>query len=464
MEGACEAALLVLERGHLYLAYLQPIVPDCAGKRAGGRLLSGLVSTRIFGILWSIQVLVLLAASGSSLALSLTAFSTTSSVSVLGAITAISMGSAIYLAPVLGSLLDRLTRKQGIVLANASTSVVAALIALAVAQSWPIAAILGLVFLSSLAASALGISLQASVRVLRREADLTRVSGIVSLVENAPVVAGPIIGALIYALSSPALVFLIEAIVAAGAAVVVAFMRWPVQPATVPPHSRNPFAGMLDGLRFIARHRDLAITQGAFAGINVANGLAMPVVTAFVIGSAGIGATRLEESVRLGTINVAGALGLLLGSSLVVVIGGRVRRDLLVLAAISVGAVFGRVLLVLSPALWWLGISIVIRNLGVQTSNAPLTAIWQERTPVHMQGVVFGTRRLLGQGLYPVAVLVGAGIADALASGTLGPLGAMQAVILAAGVMELCVGVLLARSGALRRLAVAPQPPASSAS
>jgi DHA3 family macrolide efflux protein-like MFS transporter len=45
--------------------------------------------------------------------------------------------------------------------------------------------------------------------------------------------------------------------------------------------------------------------------------------------------------------------------------------------------------------------------------GAPLTAVWQERTPPERQGAILGAKKLLGQGLYPPAVLLGGALTAA---------------------------------------------------
>lgn len=403
-------------------------------------------------------MVLLLASSGSALALTLTVFDASSSVAALGAVTALSMGCSIYLAPAIGSVLDGFSRKAGILISNVMIAVSSGLMAISVFQGAPLPIMLLLVFFGAVATTALGLSLQASVRVLRREADLTRINGIVSVVENAPVFAGPIVGAIVYSFAQPAAVFALESLLALCAATIVAALPWPLAGPSSDRRSPNPVKGLREGVRFILTDGDLMRTQGAFAGINFANGISTPVVTGFVLVGAGGGASNLVESSRLTAVNIGGALGLLLGATLVFALASRLKRHSLIIAGIVVGALAGRVLLPVMTTLLWLVPAFIMRNLCVQLSNAPLTAIWQERTPVPIQGAVFGSRRILGQGLYPIAVLIGGFMADSVSEASLSALEATTLVIVFAGMLELVIGILLWRSGALRRLSSSAMP------
>ena len=106
------------------------------------------------------------------------------------------------------------------------------------------------------------------------------------------------------------------------------------------------------------------------------------------------------------------------------------------------GAVLGRLVvpLVLGSFLLVAVVSFV-RNVCTQWVNTPLTALWQERIPRDMQASVFGARRFLGQGAYPLALLLGGWWAGA---------GDLSALFIACAVAELLTAGYLWRSRVLR--------------
>jgi DHA3 family macrolide efflux protein-like MFS transporter len=86
--------------------------------------------------------------------------------------------------------------------------------------------------------------------------------------------------------------------------------------------------------------------------------------------------------------------------------------------------------------------------------GAPLTAVWQERTPPERQGAILGAKKLLGQGLYPPAVLLGGALTAALHP--LGQETALRVVVIAGGLGEALVGVGMLRSRGIRALLAPP--------
>jgi DHA3 family macrolide efflux protein-like MFS transporter len=425
---------------------------------------------RAFWLLWGGQLVSLLGSTAASFALGLIAYSETGSVSVLALITGVSAFGAIYLAPLCGAVADHFDRRSTALFCNLALGVVAAGLAgityLGAGERIPW--VLGLVFVSTLLNTGLSVTLAASVRELRTESDLTRVNGVTSLLENGPTVAGPLLGAAVYALLAPSLIFVLDAATFLACALAVAFVRWPPRPESDGPRKLRPFSGAARGLSYIWRNPDLRTMQFSFAGVNLFNGLTIAATTAFVVAASAQG----SDAWNLAAVNVAGAIGLLLGSAVVFALATRVSRRWLIAGAVLAGALFGRVLLVATvvPVLWML--SYALRNAMVQICNAPHTAIWQERVPREIQATVFGARRLISQGFYPLAVVVGGLLGDhvlndsALVTTALGATGTafsgaeqgIIALVLIGGLGELVMGAVLLSSGALRRLATAPEP------
>ncbi|MFC6510208.1 MFS transporter [Promicromonospora citrea] len=411
-------------------------------------------TSKTFGMLWGAQLVLLLLSTGSALALSLSVFDRTEAVTALAAVTAASLASSIYLAPAIGTVIDRVPRKVAIVGANVGVGVTSLAVAAVVWRDLPTWLLITLVLCAGIFSTAIGLSLQASVRLLRREADLTRANAVVSVIENAPVFAGPLVGALVYALAAPHWVFVIEGAGALAVALLVSRIAWDVPDPVAMRRSPNPFHGLRRGFRFILGDRDLRAVQVSFAGLNVAGGFATPVATAFVI--AGAGGAMAAESWRLTTVSIAGSLGLLLGSVVVLALAGRVRRGTMIVGGMVAGGLLGRVGLALTTSLVAIVPAYVARNICVQVSNAPLTAIWQERTPPEIQATVFGARRLLGQGLYPVAVVAGGLLVDALVRMGVPAVGAMTIALAGAGLVEVVCGLGLWATRAPQRLETAP--------
>lgn len=386
-----------------------------------------------FRVVWALQFLLLLAAQGSALAVTLTVYAAGQSATLLGVMMAITYGTMIYLSPIIGAWLDRYSRKVGIMVADGIVAASSVGLALAVLGGARIPVVLLLVFVHSCGMSAQQLSVQASVRALRPEANLTGAVSLAALIENVPLFLGPLLGATVYVLASPAVLFAVEAVAAIVAVIVVAFLPFPAR------RRHTAVGGVVAGFRFIFADRDLREVQGSFALLNAAHGLALPALLAVVIGAD----SAWPESFRLSVYNIANAAGLVVGSVLVLWAARRLPRPVMVVAGMVAGAVLGRLVvpLVLGSFLLVAVVSFV-RNVCTQWVNTPLTALWQERIPRDMQASVFGARRFLGQGAYPLALLLGGWWAGA---------GDLSALFIACAVAELLTAGYLWRSRALAR-------------
>ncbi|MGI5222063.1 MFS transporter [Nocardia sp. CA-290969] len=417
---------------------------------------------RIFAAIWGGQLLSLAGSSAASFALALAVYSATNSALALASITVTAALGTIYLAPVAGAVSDRYPRRQVLLLANLAAAGVAGL--LAVVAGWGsssparMAVIVGLVFVSGILNALLWVTMAATVRLLRPEADLTRVNGVTALVESLPTLTGPLLGAAVYTLSSPATVFLADGATFLVQAAILSAVRWRDEP-TVGRRTLRPFAGAEAGLALILRDPALRYLQLSFAGINFCNGLGVAVAAAFVLSAS----TPAQASWNLALYNTGGAIGLVLGALAVVTIGSRCDRRRLICAAILAAALSGRLGLASAtiPLLWLL--CALLRNTAVQLMNAPLTAIWQERIPQQAQASVFGARRLLGQGPYPIAVLLGGLLTDHVFTTGAGLGTGAEIVLLLTAAAEIALAIGLWVTPALRRLAVTPRADAVSA-
>ncbi len=170
----------------------------------------GGTSARTFAALWGGQLLSLAGSSAGSFALAMTTYSATKSTSALAATTAAAAMSGIYLAPLAGAISDRFPRRGVLLVGNIAAAGTAASLAWATvawqgAAAW-LPLVLALVALSGFINAVLSVTMAATVRLMRPEADLTRVNGTTSLIESLPTITGPALGALVYTSASPAAV------------------------------------------------------------------------------------------------------------------------------------------------------------------------------------------------------------------------------------------------------------------
>ncbi|MEV8213183.1 MFS transporter [Leifsonia sp. NPDC077715] len=399
-------------------------------------------------LVWGGQSVSVLLSGATSISLSLWVYHLTGSAVSLATVAAVRLSISIYLSPVAGALADVVRRKTLILIANVGQAASALVLMMLTASSPDGASVISLTCVvlgaSGVLDSVLIASLAASVRDIRSERNLNRASAIVSALDTCPQVIAPFLGAILYETWGMTPVLFVDALSFVVAGCAVAVVRWPddrrSRASQGSGRSWSPFRGAAAGLRMIWSHRDYRRLQAGNAVTNLANGLAQTAVSVLLItGADGVGHA-------LGLYNSSAALGLLIGSLIVAVIGARLRRSWSIGGGMVLAGIGGRAALGLtSLAPVWV-VSGFVRSIGLQLNNIALTAIWQEATPRADQGKVFGARRLLGQGGYPVAVLVGGAVVDIIGRGGLG------AWLIVLGCLETAVAAVLAASGVLGRI------------
>nr|WP_254057032.1 MFS transporter [Clavibacter michiganensis] len=249
-------------------------------------------------------------------------FGETGSALALSALTVVSTVASIYLAPFTGWAADRLGHRRAALASNAVLALSSGGMAVvsAIGPGRLLAVVYPLTLVSALAASTLALTLTASVRRMRREADLTRINGVTSLLQDGPTLLAPVLGAALSAVVAPAAVFVVDGVTSLGCVDALLVVRW-----DAPPDRRiaNPFRGARDGIAWIIRHPGLRRLQLGFGALNLANGIAASATTAYVLllGAGGIG-----SGASLAAFSIAGSAGLLAGAAFVAARGDRTPR------------------------------------------------------------------------------------------------------------------------------------------
>ncbi|MBF4618955.1 MFS transporter [Clavibacter sp. VKM Ac-2873] len=409
---------------------------------------SGLGGSPGFLLLWGAQSISTLGASSASFVLGLQVFGDTGSAVALAVLTVMSSTGNIYLAPLAGAFADRIGHRRAAILANVVLAIVSAgmFTASLIGPGRLLGVVYPLVLVSAIAASTLTLTLTASVRRMRQDADLTRINGVTTLLQRAPVIVAPVVGAALYATVAPASVFLVDGLTSLGCVAALLVVRWDAPPAPGPRRA-NPFPGAREGIAWILRHRGIRDMQIGFAGLNLFNGLGVTATTAYVILLAG---RQWGSASGLAAYTVSAAIGLVAGAAVVAWRGDRIPRLVAITCMPLVLGLVGRASLGVTDALVLVVAAGFVRNAAIQLQGAPLAAVWQESAPPAQQGSILGGARLLGQGPYPFAVLAGGGLIALLAP--LGQEEAMRVVLVIAGVGEAACGLGMLGSRHVRAL------------
>lgn len=407
------------------------------------------LTTTFFVVLCS-QALSVLGSSVSAFCLTLAVIDQGGKPVLYGYILAATVAGSIYGAPFLGPFVDRHGASRVAIcsaLGNAVLSAALAYLALRpVSDIWQ-----GIVFVVTLSGfcSALGtIALMKSVRELRPEANLTRISGVVAAVEQAPLVLGPALGAALWHVTSASVLFVVDAVLSTVAAVALMLSGWKSVRHTDKSWSWQQWWDQTrQGFQVISRHPGMRNLQLGMAVSNALTGLAVASVSYGIYEQAE--KLRGDGEFALSATRVATGVGAIVGSLVVVFVGARFRRHLGVVLFLAIGALFGRVFFGLSTVLVVQIGCLLVRNFAVAITGPPQLAAWQEKTDPTTQGAIFGARRLLSQGWYPPCLLAGGALGGVLAA-HLGPGQGHMTLLVACGVAELVVAAVLWRNTAVR--------------
>ncbi len=158
---------------------------------------------------------------------------------------------------------------------------------------------------------------------------------------------------------------------------------------------------------WIWKHPVLGSLLRYFCLNNLLNGLGAGLITAYVL-------ERTGGDVRsVSALGVGAAVATFLGSSLNFLISRWQPLWLIFWSGLG-AAVCGRVFFGASTSLWLLILWASLRVGVVPMMNTANQVLWTEKTETDSRGRVFGVRRLVAQGFYPVAILLGGGLYSGL--------------------------------------------------
>ena len=400
-----------------------------------------------FLLLFTGQLVSVLGSSAATFALTFEIFSRTGSTAQLAIAQAAITFGTIYLAPMAGSISDHFARRSVLISCNTILAILAmsmAGLSQTAALSTPIA-IAPVLLVNGAVSACVTITFQVVIGSIERLGDRTRANATYSVIESAPVIAGPLLGALVFSLGVPIFWVFVADAVSFGISVMAILLTDAGESRPRGVRSLRPFRGARDGIRIIMADADLRQVQLSFMFFNFFNGIAIASVTALLI--------LIGGSFTLGITNAMGGVGLLIGALTIKAVMKSTRPARIVPLSMMLGGLLGRVVLAATSITGAAAFCVFARNLTTQSTNSPLTSLWQGIVDPDVQGAVFGARRLLGQGLYPFAQLMGGLIPVLLvAHSAVSHDQALRLVLATAGVMEIVIAIFLMRSRAVNRL------------
>jgi MFS family permease len=368
-----------------------PVTPATTGLRTfftvwGGQLVSGLGSTM------------------SAFAVQFWVYRETGSVTNLAMIALAFSVPAVVIGPFAGALVDRWDRRLTMLAADVAAAIATLALALLYAadslEIWH-------VFLA-VAVIGVGGAFQqpawlASIPLLVPKAHLGRANGLVQLNDGVGLVLAPALAGAVLVTAGLQAVLFIDVATFLVAMITLAMVRFPRPERHEATQAASLWGEAVLGWRFVRERPGMFGILWIFAGVNFSlaftNVLLIPLVVAIS-----------SEGAAGGVLSAAG-FGLLAGSVAVSAWGGPKRRVRGLMAAIVAGgtavAVAG-----LRPSVLLVAVGSVALMTVVPVANTASQVLWQLKVPPAMQGRVFSIRRMISQGISPIAILLSGPLAD----------------------------------------------------
>lgn len=161
----------------------------------------------------------------------------------------------------------------------------------------------------------------------------------------------------------------------------------------------------LEGFAFIKKRRGLLTMMIFFAVVNFFLNLSMVLLTPLVI--------TFSNSAALGSIQMAGGIGMFLGS----IFATFKKRNNKLVKRIFFAILFASINLMIMG----MRDSIVLISLGrflflfsIPLANTSALVIWQSKAPSYLQGRLFAARQMLARSIMPLAYIVAGPLADSV--------------------------------------------------
>lgn len=356
-------------------------------------------------IIWLGQIVSGVASSITAVSLPIWIFSITGSGTAVGLLEFFFFSSYLLFALFAGVMIDRYNRKMMMLVYDfMSLSAMAVLLVMQTAgrlEVWHLylAAVfqgIGFAFQSP--------SYSAAIPSMVNKADYVRANGLISLLNDAPEILGPLIAGGLYmyiGLSGILAMNLLAFVFSIGALL---FVDVPTKPRTreVELTPRRLWIQTLYGIRYIFRRPGLLGLQLIFFMGNLFSGIALSTAALFPMILLRTG----NDTQAVGIIQSMAALVSVLGSLLLTGWGGIKRPIYAILLGWVISSLFGLTFLGMGQIflLWLLGIA--INSIFEPVVNVSIDTFLQTKIPPNVQGRVFSASDFLAQALIPFTPLL----------------------------------------------------------
>lgn len=338
-------------------------------------------------------------------ALPLLALSLTDDARLIALVNAASLLPWFLLGPLGGVLVDRADRRRLMIGGQLLRAVLtAALVALIAVDAVTIVWVLVVAFGLGLGEVVVDSSSQAAIPQLVEPDQLDRANGrLIAAITVLDQVVGVSLGAVLFAAAAQ-LPFAVDAVTFLGGALLLATIRRPLQGERTARTTVR--ADLVEGLRFLLRHRLLRGLMAAVALSNMAGNISFGVLVVLVVDQIGAG------EATYGLVLGVGAVGGVVGSLIAGRVADRVGRRLL-LTTLPLPLIVSYLINAVADAAWMVSISFAVSSLTIVMFNVPAQSLRQSVTPEHLLGRTVSSFRMFGMGGGIVGAVLGGIITQA---------------------------------------------------
>lgn len=362
-----------------------------------------------FVVIWFGQVVSLMGSAMSGFAITIWAWQQYNSATVLAIVGVCTWVPGLIFAPFAGALVDRWNRKLVMMLSDLVSGLTTVAILIIYLTShleiWQLC-VAGAI--SGVFQAFQWPAYSAAISVMIPKKHFARASGMMSMAEWGSGILAPVLaGALIVPIGLQG-ILLIDIVTFVFAVSTLLFVYIPPTPITEEGElaKTNIWQEALFGFKYIYQKTSLFLLQLIFAAGNLMASWGAILIAPLILSKTNTNAATF------GLVESAGALGGIIGSSLITAWGGPRKKIVGVLAGWALAGFLGYFIIGMGKGLpaWLIG-SFFGSFFG-PVINSSNQAIWQSKVPPEIQGKVFSVRRIIAQMTGPVGVLLAGPLAD----------------------------------------------------
>lgn len=361
-----------------------------------------------FTFVWLGQIVSVLATNMSVFALTIWVFEETGSATALGLMQVFFITPLLIITPFAGVMVDRHNRKLMMMVSDLMAGL--ATIAILVLQAFGVLEVWHLYVAAIF--QGLGNAFQwpaysAAISTMIPKEKYGRANGMMSLIEVGPGVLAPMLAGALLPLIGLTGILSLDVATFVLAILVLLFVHIPQPPRTVEGAQAqgNILKEAVFGFRYIFARPSLLGLQLVFFFGNLCAGIAYTVLAPMILLRTG------NDSVSLGLVQSAGAIGGIVGGVLMSAWGGFKRRVHGVLGGWIIASFFFALMGLGTWVPFWVATN-ALSALFVPLINGSNQAIWQSKVAPDLQGRVFSARRLIAWLTNPISPIIGGTLAD----------------------------------------------------